>query len=68
MDEGSLRALFEPSGQVAECSLIFDRATGQHRGYGFVRMGHEHGAQDALGRLDGFMVSQLLAYTSVMTS
>ncbi|KAK9792258.1 hypothetical protein WJX73_010700 [Symbiochloris irregularis] len=56
MDEGALRALFEPSGQVADCHLVFDRATGQHRGFGFVRMAHEQGALDAMQRLHNFML------------
>lgn len=60
MDEGSLRALFEPSGQVADCHLVFDRATGQHRGFGFVRMAHEQGALDAMQRLHNFTVTHVL--------
>ena len=56
MDEGGLRALFEPSGQVADCHLVLDRATGHHRGFGFVRMAHEQGAADAMQRLHNYMV------------
>ena len=59
MDEASLRALFEPSGQVADCHLVLDRATGQHRGFGFVRMAHEQGAIDAMQRLHNFVVRSM---------
>ena len=56
MDETGLRSLFEPSGQVADCHLVIDRTTGQHRGFGFVRMDHEQGALDAMQRLHNYTV------------
>lgn len=36
--EEELEALFAPYGEVAECSLVMDAATGGSKGFGFVVM------------------------------
>lgn len=51
--EDELRTAFEEAGQVASASIIMDRMTGRSRGFGFVEMADEAGAQAAIDRWDG---------------
>ena len=51
--EDELRTAFEEAGQVASTSIIMDRMTGRSRGFGFVEMTDEAGAQAAIDRWDG---------------
>jgi RNA recognition motif-containing protein len=51
--EDELRAAFEKAGQVASASIITDRMTGRSRGFGFVEMNDEAGAQAAIDMWDG---------------
>ena len=51
--EASVRALFEPHGEVASVRLITDRDSGRPKGFGFVEMGSAEAAQKAKGALDG---------------
>jgi RNA recognition motif-containing protein len=50
--EADLQSLFEASGQVASINVVRDRATGQARGFAFVEMSDEEGAQKAIKELD----------------
>ena len=50
--ESDLQALFEASGQVNTVTIVRDRATGQARGFAFVEMSDEEGAQRAISELD----------------
>ena len=50
--ESDLQTLFETAGQVATTSIVRDRATGQARGFAFVEMSDEEGAQRAISELD----------------
>ena len=49
----SLRAAFAPYGEVASADVITDRYTGQSRGFGFVEIRDNEGAQQAIRALDG---------------
>jgi len=51
--EDEMRTAFEEAGQVASVSIIMDRMTGRSRGFGFVEMADEAGAQAAIDRWDG---------------
>ncbi len=51
--EDDLRTAFEEAGEVASTSIISDRMTGRSRGFGFVEMADEAGAQAAIDRWDG---------------
>jgi RNA recognition motif-containing protein len=48
-----VKALFEQVGEVASVSLITDRDTGRPKGFGFVEMATDQGAQDAIKRFNG---------------
>jgi cold-inducible RNA-binding protein len=50
--EEELRALFAEIGPVASVTLITDRQTGQSKGFGFVEMETDQGAQQAIERLN----------------
>ena len=50
--EDELRNLFGTVGQVESVALITDRATGRAKGFGFVEMGTEAAAQEAIQRLN----------------
>lgn len=49
-----LRELFSQAGDIAEITLITDRDTGRPKGFGFVEMATEEGAQEAIRRFNGF--------------
>ncbi|KAK9849250.1 hypothetical protein WJX84_012132 [Apatococcus fuscideae] len=56
IQEMGLQALFETIGPVLDCRLIYDRQTGQHKGYGFIKMAEEWMAYEAMQRLNTYMV------------
>jgi RNA recognition motif-containing protein len=51
--QDGLRELFEAHGQVATIDVITDRNTGRPRGFAFVEMMTEEGANAAMGALNG---------------
>jgi cold-inducible RNA-binding protein len=52
VNDTTLRALFEPFGEVESARVISDRDTGSSKGFGFVEMSND-GAQKAMGALNG---------------
>src|SRR5215467_13955134 len=50
----AVRELFSQAGDVADVSLITDRETGRPKGFGFVEMATEEGAQEAIKRFNGY--------------
>jgi cold-inducible RNA-binding protein len=48
-----LQDLFSQAGDVAEVTVIMDRETGRSKGFGFVEMATEEGAQEAIKRFNG---------------
>lgn len=50
----AVRELFTQAGDVADVALITDRDTGRPKGFGFVEMATEEGAQEAIRRFNGF--------------
>jgi cold-inducible RNA-binding protein len=55
MSDSDLTQLFQQHGEVASAQVIMDRATGRSKGFGFVEMATEEGAQAAIAGLNGFM-------------
>jgi len=51
--EQELRDLFSQVGEIDSVALISDRDTGQSKGFGFVEMATEQGAQEAISRFNG---------------
>jgi RNA recognition motif-containing protein len=51
--EADLREVFERHGGVASVNVITDRETGRPRGFAFVEMEDENGAEEAKRQLDG---------------
>lgn len=51
--EDSLKDHFSSAGSVASVKIIIDRETGRSKGFGFVEMDSEDGAQNAVSQLDG---------------
>jgi RNA recognition motif-containing protein len=51
--EGDLQRLFEETGQVRECNLIVDKFTSKSKGFGFVEMGSQDDADNAISQLHG---------------
>lgn len=47
-----MRAFFEKLGEVLEAKVIFDRASGRSKGFGFVTMATEELANQAVEELD----------------
>lgn len=55
VDEQQLRTLFEEGGrEVLEINVVTDRDTGRPRGFAFVNMASQEGAQAAIDALNGF--------------
>ena len=54
--EASVRALFEPYGQVDRVNIVTDRDTGRSRGFAFVEMTDSTQADQAIAALNGFNV------------
>ena len=54
--EHDLIDLFEQVGQVTEATVITDRDTGRSKGFGFVEMGDEQAARNAIERLNGTLL------------
>jgi cold-inducible RNA-binding protein len=52
VNDTTLRALFEPFGNVESARVISDRDTGSSKGFGFVEMA-DADAQKAMGALNG---------------
>lgn len=52
--EEQLRDLFSQAGEITELKLISDMSTGQSRGFGFVEMVTDEGAQEAIKRFHGY--------------
>lgn len=50
-----LAELFAQCGEVSNVSIVTDRETGQSRGFGFVEMETDEGAQAATAKFNGFM-------------
>lgn len=48
-----LGQLFAPHGQVVNAEVIIDRMTGRSKGFGFVEMGTDQEAQNAIAALNG---------------
>ncbi len=51
--DGDLQELFSAHGTVDKASVIMDRETGRSKGFGFVEMGDNGEAQNAIKALDG---------------
>jgi len=51
-----IRTLFSEAGEVAEINFITDRDTGRPKGFGFVEMATDEGAQEAIKRFNGKVV------------
>ncbi|MEN9445431.1 MAG: hypothetical protein RIS47_2322 [Bacteroidota bacterium] len=52
VDSDNLRSLFEQFGDVASAKVIFDRETGNSRGFGFVEMSDDSEGSSAIKALD----------------
>ncbi len=48
-----LKRAFAAFGEVVEATVVSDRETGQSRGFGFVVMGTDEAAQQAIARMNG---------------
>ena len=51
--EDGLRNLFSGFGSVASAKIIFDRETGNSKGFGFIEMGSEDEASAAIAGTNG---------------
>jgi RNA recognition motif-containing protein len=54
--DATLEQMFAPHGTVQSAQVITDRETGRSKGFGFVEMGSEYEAQQAIQALSGQQV------------
>src|SRR4029078_5802216 len=54
--EDELAQAFAQFGEVTDVKVILDRETGRSRGFGFVVMGADESAREAMEQMDGAMV------------
>jgi cold-inducible RNA-binding protein len=52
----SVEAMFASVGEVQDVHLVMDRETGQPRGFGFVTMGTQQAANNAIASLNGALL------------
>lgn len=52
-DDAGLKQAFANFGDVKEAKVILDRDSGRSRGFGFVTMGDDSSAADAISAMDG---------------
>ena len=52
-DEAEIQNLFSQYGEITSVNIITDKMTGRARGFGFVEMGTEEGAQAAIQATNG---------------
>lgn len=55
--EADIRQLFSEAGEITGVTLITDRETGRSKGFGFVEMGTEEEAEDAIRRFNGYSMN-----------
>ncbi|MEL6342644.1 MAG: RNA-binding protein, partial [Myxococcota bacterium] len=55
-DDESLRAAFEPFGEVSEAKVIYDRDSGRSRGFGFVTFANREEGEQAIEQMNGAQV------------
>jgi len=56
-DEG-LRNFFAVAGEVKSAEIVIERSTGRSKGFGFVEMATDEGAQNAITTLNGRLLDQ----------
>jgi RNA recognition motif-containing protein len=54
--EHVLRDAFASIGEVTEATVVSDRETGRSRGFGFVVMGSDDLAQEAISQMNGYVL------------
>ena len=54
--DAQLSEMFAAHGEVTEARIIMDRETGRSRGFGFVTMANNDGAQSAIRALNGHSI------------
>jgi RNA recognition motif-containing protein len=55
--ENDIRDLFSEVGEIDDVAIISDRDTGRSKGFGFVEMATEEGAQEAISRFNGYSLN-----------
>jgi cold-inducible RNA-binding protein len=55
--EDQLQELFSQAGEIAQVIVIKDRDTGRSKGFGFVEMETEAGAEEAIKRFNGYSIN-----------
>ncbi len=53
MEEDELKDIFAAFGSISSVKIVMDRETGRSRGFGFVDMGNDEEAKNAMNRLNG---------------
>ena len=55
--EDQLQELFSQAGEITQVIVIKDRDTGRSKGFGFVEMESEAGAEEAIKRFNGYSIN-----------
>ncbi len=55
--EEQLQELFSQAGEITQVIVIKDRDTGRSKGFGFVEMETESGAEEAIRRFNGYSIN-----------
>jgi cold-inducible RNA-binding protein len=51
--DADLQRLFSPHGQIQSAQIVMDRESGRSKGFGFVEMGSDEEARNAIAALNG---------------
>jgi RNA recognition motif-containing protein len=56
--DAGLREFFEAAGEVKSAEVVIERSSGRSKGFGFVEMTTDEGAQSAINTLNGKLLDQ----------
>jgi RNA recognition motif-containing protein len=56
--DAGLREFFEAAGEVKSAEVVIERSSGRSKGFGFVEMTTDEGAQSAIDTLNGKLLDQ----------
>ena len=57
LTDEELRSAFEAYGEVSTVRIVIDRETGKSKGFGFVEMPVQSEAEEAVKKMDGYMLN-----------
>ena len=58
LTEDDLAKMFKAFGNIRGCTLVMDEKTGGSKGFGFVEMAEARDGEEAIAKLNGFVIDK----------